>query len=182
LTPSGHAFTLTDTVGFVRHLPHQLVEAFRSTLEESAEADLILHVVDGSDPEPEAQIAAVRAVLAEIGAAGVPELIVVNKIDAADPVVLQGLRARAPGSLSVSAKTGAGLPALRDAIEAALPRLDVPVRVVVPYSRGDLVARAHAEGEVIAAEHTDDGTLLQARVLPHLAAQLEAAAATVAVP
>ena len=182
LTPSGHAFTLTDTVGFVRHLPHQLVEAFRSTLEESAEADLILHVVDGSDPEPEAQITAVRAVLADIGATGVPELIVVNKIDAADPVVLQTLRARAPGSLSVSAKTGAGLPALRDAIEAALPRLDVPVRVIVPYSRGDLVARAHAEGEVIAAEHTDDGTLLQARVLPHLAAQLEAAAFTVSVP
>ena len=182
LTPSGHAFTLTDTVGFVRHLPHQLVEAFRSTLEESAEADLILHVVDGSDPEPEAQITAVRAVLADIGTAGVPELIVVNKIDAADPVVLQTLRARAPGSLSVSAKTGAGLPALRDAIEAALPRLDVPVRVIVPYSRGDLVARAHAEGEVIAAEHTDDGTLLQARVLPHLAAQLEAAAFTVSVP
>jgi GTP-binding protein HflX len=182
LTPSGHAFTLTDTVGFVRHLPHQLVEAFRSTLEESAEADLILHVVDGSDPEPETQITAVRAVLADIGAAGVPELIVVNKIDAADPVVLQTLRARAPGSLSVSAKTGAGLPALRDAIEAALPRLDVPVRVIVPYSRGDLVARAHAEGEVIAAEHTDDGTLLQARVLPQLAAQLEAAAFTVPVP
>jgi GTPase len=182
LTPSGHAFTLTDTVGFVRHLPHQLVEAFRSTLEESADADLIVHVVDGSDPEPEAQITAVRAVLADIGAAGVPELIVVNKIDAADPVVLQTLRARAPGSLSVSAKTGAGLPALRDAIEAALPHLDVPVRVIVPYSRGDLVARAHAEGEVIAAEHTDDGTLLQARVLPHLAAQLEAAAFTVPVP
>jgi len=180
-TPSGHGFTLTDTVGFVRHLPHQLVEAFRSTLEESADADLIVHVVDGSDPEPEAQIAAVRAVLADIGAAGVPELIVVNKIDAADPVVLQSLRARAPGSLSVSAKTGAGLPALWEAIEAALPRLDVPVRVVVPYSRGDLVARAHAEGEVIATEHTDDGTLLQARVSPSLAAQLEAAAFTVAV-
>src|ERR1700688_2924508 len=126
LTPSGRAFTLTDTVGFVRHLPHQLVEAFRSTLEETAEADLIVHVVDGSDPEPEAQIAAVRGGLAEIGAADVPELIVVNKIDAAAPVVLQSLRARAPGSLSVSAKTGAGLPALADAIEAALPRLDVP--------------------------------------------------------
>jgi GTP-binding protein HflX len=175
LTPSGRGFTLTDTVGFVRHLPHQLIDAFRSTLEESAEADLILHVVDGADPEPEAQIAAVRGVLAEIGAAQVPELIVVNKIDAADPVVLQALRAREPGSLSISAKTGAGLPALREAIEAALPHLDVPVRVIVPYSRGDLVARAHAEGEVLHAEHVDDGTLLQARVGPGLAAQLEAA-------
>jgi GTP-binding protein HflX len=181
-SPSGRDFTLTDTVGFVRHLPHQLIEAFRSTLEESADADLILHVVDGADPEPEAQIAAVRGVLAEIGAAKVPELIVVNKIDAADPVVLQGLRAREPGSLSVSAKTGAGIPALAEAIEAALPRLDVQVNVVVPYSRGDLLARAHAEGEVVAAEHTPDGTLLRARVLPGLAASLEAAALAAVAP
>ncbi len=174
-TPSGRAFTLTDTVGFVRHLPHQLVEAFRSTLEETAEADLIIHVVDGSDAEPEAQLAAVRTVLAEIGAANVPELVVVNKIDAADPVIVQGLSAREPGSLSISAMTGAGLTALREAVEAALPRLDVQVRVTVPYSRGDLVARAHAEGEVLAAEHVEDGTLLEARVPPGLAAQLEAA-------
>ena len=173
--PSGRTFTLTDTVGFVRHLPHQLIDAFRSTLEETAEADLILHVVDGSDAEPEAQIAAVRAVLAEIGAGHVPELVVVNKIDSADPVVLQGLRAREPGSLSISAKTGAGLAALRDAIEAALPRLDVQVKLTIPYSRGDLVARTHAEGEVLAAEHSADGTLLEARVPPGLAAQLEAA-------
>ena len=174
-TPSGRTFTLTDTVGFVRHLPHQLIDAFRSTLEETAEADLILHVVDGSDAEPEAQIAAVRAVLAEIGAGHVPELVVVNKIDSADPVVLQGLRAREPGSLSISAKTGAGLAALRDAVEAALPRLDVQVKLTIPYSRGDLVARAHAEGEVLATEHSADGTLLEARVPPGLAAQLEAA-------
>jgi GTPase len=182
LTPSGRTFTLTDTVGFVRHLPHQLVEAFRSTLEETAEADLIVHVVDGSDPEPEAQIAAVRGVLAEIGAADVPELVVVNKIDAADPVVLQALGAREPGSISVSAKTGAGLATLRDVIEAALPRLDTQVRVVVPYGRGDLVARAHADGEVLHAEHVADGTLLDARVPPGLAAQLEAAALTPATP
>jgi len=174
-TPSGRAFTLTDTVGFVRHLPHQLVDAFRSTLEETAEADLIVHVVDGSDAEPEAQIAAVRTVLAEIGAGHVPELVVVNKIDSADPVVLQGLYAREPGSLSISAKTGAGLTALRDAIEAALPRLDVQVKVTIPYSRGDLVARAHSEGEVLTAEHSADGTLLEARVPPGLAAHLEAA-------
>jgi len=175
VTPNGRGYTLTDTVGFVRHLPHQLVDAFRSTLEETAEADLILHVVDGAGAEPEAQIAAVRGVLAEIGAGNVPELVVVNKVDTADPVVLQGLRAREPGSLSVSARTGAGLGGLRDAIEAALPRLDVPVKVTVPYRRGDLVARAHAEGEVLAAEHVADGTLLEARVPPGLAAQLTAA-------
>jgi GTP-binding protein HflX len=176
-TPNGRAFTLTDTVGFVRHLPHQLVEAFRSTLEEAGEADLILHVVDGSDAEPEAQVAAVREVLAEIGAGQVPELIVVNKIDTADPVVLQGLRAREPGSLSVSARTGAGLDGLREVIEAALPSRDVEVRLVVPYSRGDLVARAHADGEVLDASHVEEGTLLQARVPAGLAAQLRAVAA-----
>src|ERR1700685_2489089 len=175
-TRSGRAFTLTDTVGFVRHLPHQLVEAFRSTLEETAQADLIVHVVDGSDPEPAAQIAAVRGVLTEIGAADLPELVVVNKIDTADPVVLQALRAREPGSISVSAKTGAGLAALRDAIEAALPRLDTHVRVIVPYGRGDLVARAHAGGDVLNTDHGDDGTLLEARVPAALAVQLEAAA------
>jgi GTP-binding protein HflX len=175
VTPSGRAFTLTDTVGFVRHLPHQLVDAFRSTLEETAEADLILHVVDGAGAEPEAQVAAVRGVLAEIGAAHVPELVVINKADAADPVALQVLRAREPGSVTVSAKTGAGLAALRDAIEAALPRADTEVRVVVPYSRGDLVARAHAEGEVLRADHSPDGTLLTARVPHRLAARLEAA-------
>ncbi|HYB17300.1 MAG TPA: GTPase HflX [Streptosporangiaceae bacterium] len=178
VAPSGRAYTLTDTVGFVRHLPHQLVDAFRSTLEETAEADLIVHVVDGSDADPQAQIAAVRGVLAEIGAAHVPELVVVNKVDVADPVVLQTLRAREPGSVSVSAKTGAGLAALTEAIEAALPRLDAQVRVIVPYRRTDLVARAHADGEVLCAEHVPDGTLLEARVPPGLAAQLQAAALT----
>src|SRR5579863_8327999 len=181
-TAGGRSFTSADTVGFVRHLPHLLIDAFRSTLEEVAGADLILHVVDVSDDDPEAQIAAVRGVLAEIGAAQVPELIVVNKIDAADLVVLQGLRAREAGSLSVSAKTGAGLAALRDAIEAALPKLDTCVRLVIPYRRGDLVARAHADGEVLHAEHVADGTLLEARVPPGLAAQLEAAAFAPAAP
>jgi GTPase len=121
-------------------------------------------------------------VLAEIGAAHVPELVVVNKIDTADPVVLQALRAREPGSVSVSAVTGAGLAALREAIEAALPRLDAQVRVIVPYRRADLVARAHADGEVLHTEHVPEGTLLEARVPPALAAQLEAAALTPLVP
>ena len=171
-TASGRALTLTDTVGFVRHLPHQLVEAFRSTLEETADADLILHVVDGSDPEPEAQIAAVRSVLAEIGAGDVPELVVVNKSDAADPIVVEGLRRRERGCVLVSARTGAGLDDLRDALEEALPRRDREVQVVVPYSRGDLIARAHADGEVLQVSHGADGTELQARVPPALAAEL----------
>jgi GTPase len=171
-TSSGRPFTLTDTVGFVRHLPHQLVDAFRSTLEEAAEADLILHVVDGSDADPQAQLAAVRAVLAEIGAGNVPELVVINKIDDADQVALKALQLRERGSVPVSAKTGEGLDELRAAIESALPDRDHVVRVSVPYSRGDLVARAHAAGEVTRAEHGPDGTLLEARVPPELAAEL----------
>ena len=108
-TADGRVYTMSDTVGFVRHLPHQLVEAFRSTLEEVADSDLILHVVDGSHPDPEGQIAAVREVFAEIGATTVPELIVINKADAADPMVLARLRQREPHSVVVSAKTGEGI-------------------------------------------------------------------------
>ncbi len=120
-TPSGRLFTLADTVGFVRHLPHQLVEAFRSTLEEVSDADLILHVVDGSDDFPEGQIAAVREVLAEIGAGEVPELIVINKSDIADPLVVGRIRSREPHSVVVSAATGAGIPELLAAVELDLP-------------------------------------------------------------
>jgi GTP-binding protein HflX len=172
-TASGRPLTLTDTVGFVRHLPHQLVEAFRSTLEETADADLILHVVDGSDADPEAQITAVREVLAEIGAAGVPELIVINKSDAADPIVVDRLRHREKNCVLISARTGAGLDELRDVLEEALPHRDREVRALVPYSRGDLVARAHEEGEVTRVGHGADGTELEARVPPALAAELE---------
>ena len=172
-TASGRPLTLTDTVGFVRHLPHQLVEAFRSTLEETADADLILHVVDGSDPDPEAQITAVRDVLAEIGAAEVPELIVINKSDAADPIVVERLRHREKNCVLISARTGAGLDELWDVLEEALPHRDREVRALVPYSRGDLVARAHEEGEVTRVGHGADGTELEARVPPALAAELE---------
>jgi len=172
-TPAGRAFTLTDTVGFVRHLPHQLVDAFRSTLEEAAQADLILHVVDGSDPDPQAQLAAVRGVLAEVGASEVPELVVINKIDDADLVDLKALELKERGSVLVSAKTGDGIAELRAALEQALPDRDLPVLVSVPYSRGDLVARVHAVGEVTHAEHGPDGTLLEARVPPDLAAELD---------
>ncbi len=173
-TPEGRLFTLADTVGFVRHLPHQLVEAFRSTLEEVADADLILHVVDGSHPDPESQIAAVREVLAEIeGARDIPEIVVVNKADAADPVVLTRLTMKERHSMVVSARTGAGIGELMAMIERELPRLDHEVRMLVPYDRGDLIARAHSEGEVLSLEHTGDGTILHARVFAGLYAELD---------
>jgi len=173
-TPSGRSFTLTDTVGFVRHLPHQLVEAFRAALEEVAEADVILHVVDGADADPRAQIAAVREVLAEIGAADVPELIVINKADVADPLVVEAIRQRQPGSVVVSARSGAGLPYLLAALERGLPRRDREVRAVVPYGRAGLIARAHELGEVLDERHEADGIALHARVPAPLAAELAA--------
>lgn len=173
-TPDGRLFTLADTVGFVRHLPHQLVEAFRSTLEEVGDADLILHVVDGSHPDPESQLAAVREVLGDIeGAGDIPEIVVINKADAADPVVLAQLTAKEKHTVVVSARTGAGLDELRAVIERELPRFDQEVRLLVPYERGDLISRAHKEGEVLGVEHTGDGTVLHARVLPGLFAELE---------
>ena len=174
VTPSGRDITVTDTVGFVRHLPHQLVEAFRSTLEEVADADLILHVVDGSDEVPVEQITAVREVLAEIGADKVPEIIVINKSDAADPVVLARLLHREPHSIVVSARTGAGIEELMALVDAELPHPDVAVDVVVPYDRGDLVARLHREGEVDSVEHLIEGTRLVGRAGPALAAELGA--------
>ena len=177
-TPAGRWFTLTDTVGFVRHLPHQLVEAFRSTLEEVAEADLILHVVDGSDADPAAQMAAVREVLAEIGAADVPEIVVVNKADAADPIEVKGLCLKEKDCVVVSALAGTGIGDLLAAVERKLPRRDQEVRVLLPYDRGDLVARAHEEGEVLALWHAPEGTELTARAPRGLAAELTAAAIT----
>ena len=179
-TPAGRWFTLTDTVGFVRHLPHQLVEAFRSTLEEVAEADLILHVVDGSDADPQAQISAVREVLGEIGTGDVAELVVINKADAADPIELEGLRLAERESVVVSARTGAGIDELMRELERLVPRRDREVAVTVPYDRGDLVARAHQEGEVLAVQHGPDGTELTARVPPGLAAELGRFEATAA--
>jgi GTP-binding protein HflX len=179
-TPDGRLYTLTDTVGFVRHLPHQLVEAFRSTLEEVAESDLLLHVVDASHPDPEGQIAAVREVLGDVEAGDVRELVVLNKADAADPVVLDRLRRREPHSVVVSARTGAGLAELRELVAAELPRPDVEVTVLVPYERGDVVSRVHATGEVLASSHTAEGTLLHARVRPDVAAELERFATAVA--
>src|SRR5215212_4396876 len=179
-TADGREYTLTDTVGFVRHLPHQLVDAFRSTLEEVAAADLLLHVVDGSDPDPLGQIDAVRVVLSEIDAAAVPELIVVNKVDAMSEEDILTLRQALPGAVWVSARTGAGIEALRDLIATRLPHPDVDVEVLVPYDRGDLVARVHRDGEVLKEAHEDGGTRLTARVDGALAALLEGFAAPVA--
>ncbi|HEU5333764.1 MAG TPA: GTPase HflX [Actinocrinis sp.] len=171
-TSTGRAFTIADTVGFVRHLPHQLVDAFRSTLEEVAQSDLILHVVDASHEDPEGQIAAVREVLAEIGAARVPEIVVLNKADAADPEVLARLLRREPHSVVASARTGEGIDKLLAAIEEDLPRPAVEVDAVVPYGRGDLVARVHSTGEMLSETHLESGTRIVARVDPVLAAAL----------
>jgi GTP-binding protein HflX len=171
-TLDGRVYTLTDTVGFVRHLPHDLVEAFRSTLEESVEADLLLHIVDGADPDPFGQVAAVREVLSDIGAGDVAEQLVVNKVDAADPDALAALRTRFPDAVFVSARTGSGLDELRARLESRLPRPQVQVDVLVPYARGDLIDRIHREGELVAYEHTGLGTQVVARVGQALAAEL----------
>jgi len=178
-TADGREYTLTDTVGFVRHLPHQLVDAFRSTLEEVAAADLLLHIVDGADPDPLGQINAVHIVLQEIDARSVPELIVVNKVDAMTEDDVLALRQALPGAAWVSARTGEGIEALRDVIAQRLPHPHIDVEVLVPYDRGDLVARAHRDGEVLAESHEGGGTRLTARVDAALAAQLEGFAAPV---
>ena len=177
-TADGREATLTDTVGFVRHLPHQLVEAFRSTLEEVGEADLMVHVVDGSDPVAQDQIAAVRKVVGEIEDFTVPELLVVNKVDDADPMALAQLRAALPGAVFVSARTGEGIDLLRRRIAEGLPHPEVELDLTVPFTEGALVARAHSEGEVLDEHHTEDGTVLHARVNAELAALLRDRAVT----
>lgn len=172
LTPDGREYTLADTVGFVRHLPTQLVEAFRSTLEEVSDCDLLLHVVDGSHPDPEGQISAVRSVLADVDAADVKEVIVVNKADIADPEVIDRILRQEKHSLAVSAHTGEGFEALRALIAAELPRPDIAVEVLLPYDRGDLVSRLHEQADVLASEHVADGTRVTARVNADLAGEL----------
>jgi GTP-binding protein HflX len=171
-TADGRVYTMSDTVGFVRHLPHQLVEAFRSTLEEVADADLLLHVVDGSHPDPEGQIAAVREVLADIDATDVRELIVINKADAADPMVIARLQAREPHTVVVSAKTGQGIAEALARVEAELPRPAIEFEVLLPYSRGDLVDKIHRAGEIESIEHTADGSLVRGRAGESLAGEL----------
>ncbi|WP_026460844.1 GTPase HflX [Schaalia suimastitidis] len=175
-TPDGRLHTLTDTVGFVRNLPTQLVEAFRSTLEEVGQADVILHVVDGAHPDPLGQINAVHAVMDTIpGARDIPEIIALNKADLAPPEQIALLRSVLPHSVAVSAWTGYGIEELREKIQDMLPRPRVQVDVVVPYSRGDLVHAVHEEGEVSVEEYVAAGTHLVARVDAYLADKLTAA-------
>lgn len=170
---SGREFTLADTVGFVRHLPHDLVEAFRSTLTEVQHADLIVHVVDGADEDPFGQISAVREVLGEIGAQAIPELIVVNKVDIADPVTLTSIATHFPDCVMVSARTGLGIPLLLEAIEARLPKHNVHVRVSIPYARGEVLARIHQVGENVFVTHGDQGSIVEADVPEYLASELD---------
>ena len=172
-TPSGREFTLSDTVGFVRDLPHQLVEAFRSTLEEVAASDLILHVVDGSDPDPEGQLSAVRKVLADIDAQNIPELVVINKADAADPYVINRLKLHEKNSIATSALTGEGIDELVAMIEAQLPHPQLDIKATIPYDRGDLLARAYREGNVLTRTDTEAGTVIIAKVPQALANVLE---------
>lgn len=174
-TPDGRQYTISDTVGFVRNLPHQLVEAFRSTLEEIAAADLIVHVVDATDPDPLGQIATVREVIADAGAGSIAELVVLNKTDLVDNQRQVELRGLVPGAILVSTRSGAGIEQLENEIAALLPKPEVEFRGVVPYSRGDLVSRAHLSGKILETEYVEEGTRLHAMVSEELAAELDAA-------
>ena len=160
----GETVLVSDTVGFVQRLPHQLVQSFRSTLEEVVDADLLLHVVDAGSPDARAQISAVRAVLREIEADEVPELVVLNKADVADPDDVKSLLAAEPGAVVVSGVTGNGVNVLLDTVAARLRALAPIVELVVPYERGDVVAALHREGEVLVEVHAEGGTRLRARL------------------
>jgi len=173
VTPTGRAFTLTDTVGFVRNLPHELVEAFRSTLEEVGQADVIVHVVDASHPDPGAQLSTVRGVISDVDASDVPEIVVFNKIDSIDDATVLQLRGIEPAALFVSAHTGEGVDALLERIDAELPRPTIELSVIIPFDRGELVARMHNEAIVRSTDYDERGTLMNVVVDGHLAADLQ---------
>ena len=173
-TPDGRPYTFADTVGFVRNLPHQLVEAFRSTLEEIADSDLIVHVVDASHPDPAGQIATVRDVIGEVGARDIPELIVYNKIDLVDEAQRMALRGMEPRSIAVSARTGEGMAELEAKIAELLPEPNIEVELVIPYNRGDLVSRMHLNSRIVKLEYEEDGTHVTAFVSPEFAGELRA--------
>jgi GTP-binding protein HflX len=162
--PDGRHVVLSDTVGFIRHLPHHLVEAFRSTLEDVEQADVLIHVVDASDPDPDRQVEAVREVLSEIGAAEVPELIALNKADAAEPAQLARLANVYPNAVVVSAHVGTGMEQLLDRLSTLVESDRTIVRLEIPYARSDLVAAAHRDGEVLAEKHDDSGAILEVRL------------------
>ena len=172
-TEDGRDYTLADTVGFVRNLPHQLVEAFRSTFEEIAASDLIVHVVDASHPDPEGQLATVREVIADVEAKNIDELVVFNKADLADDFTRMKLRDLAPDALFVSARTGEGIEELLDEIAKRIPSPDVRVRALVPYDKGALISKVHLNGKLLTSEHLETGTLIEALVKPDLAAELK---------
>ena len=172
-TSDGRIYTLSDTVGFVRHLPHQLIDAFKSTLEEVSESDLIVHVVDGSHPDPFEQIKAVRLVIDEIGGKDIPEIIAINKVDIADPNVIMEILRKEPNSYAFSVRTGFGVEGLLHAIESSLPRPSVEINVVIPYDRGDLVHAIHEQGEIFSEQYIAEGTSIHARVDGGLAQRIE---------
>jgi len=172
-THDGRIYTLSDTVGFVRHLPHQIVEAFKSTLEEVADADVIVHVVDGSHPDPQEQIRAVREVINDVGGGDITEIIAINKADIASPEVMMQLLREESNAFAFSARTGFGIDTLLAAIESSLPRPRIEVRVVIPYTRGDLVSAIHQRGEILSEEYLPEGTALHAMVDGAIAQQLD---------
>ena len=171
-TNDGRIYTLTDTVGFVRHLPHELIDAFKSTLEEVSNADLIVHVVDGANSDPLGQISAVREVIRDIGGKGIPEIIALNKVEIADQEKIRSVLREEPNAHLISVHTGAGIRELIKAIEANLPRPKIEIAVLIPFNRGELLNRVHESGEVISIEHTNLGTEVTARVDGALAAKL----------
>jgi GTPase len=171
--PGRRHATLSDTVGFVRKLPHDLVEAFKSTLEEVARADLILHVADASALDLAEQVAAVREVLAEIGAGRLPEILALNKWDLLDEVERARIRRRFPEGLPVSALDGSGVPALRARVAEAVPRPPVEVTLLVPFDRPEVVPWLHREAEVLESEPQDGATRVVARVGEGQLARLE---------
>jgi GTPase len=174
-TSDGRIYTLSDTVGFVRHLPHQLIDAFKSTLEEVSESDLIVHVVDGSHPDPFEQIRAVRLVIDEIGGKDIPEIIAINKVDIADPHVIMEILRKEPNSYAFSVRTSFGIDGLLHAIENSLPRPSVEINVVIPYDRGDLVHAIHERGEIFSEQYIAEGTSIHARVDGGLSQRIEKA-------
>jgi len=145
----------------VRNLPHELVEAFRSTLEEVADADVIVHVVDGSHPDPGGQIHTVRQVIADVGAQDIPEVVVFNKSDLIDPDREVELRGLAPGAVFVSAKKDFGIDRLHRAIAEVLPRPTLHRVLLIPFDRGDLVALAHEQGDVLGTSYDETGTRIE---------------------
>ena len=169
----GRIYTFTDTVGFVRHLPHQLVEAFKSTLEEVSQSDLIVHVVDGAHPDPFEQIRAVRGVINEIGGGEIMEIIAINKADIAAPEVLMELLRKESNAYAISARTGYGVQALIKAIESHLPKPKVEIQAGIPFDRGDLVSLIHEQGEIISEEYLPEGTKIHAMVGGALARKIE---------